>query len=333
MTHRAVIIGAGSIGAIKDIKKDNIDTREILTIAHAFYSNPKICLDGIVDTDIVKADFSKHKWDIQESAMTMEDLPQLLRETTEIVAVAVNTENHFPVLEKLPSVFPAVKAVLIEKPFCENPRDAEWIKKQYDALGITIVVDYLRRFEKGITILKDALLRDVEEIYSVVFYYNRGLQRDGCHAIDLIRNFFGEVTHCEEIKKASSIIDLNEQDPTIGVRFITEKCDKIFMLPVDGRKLGVFEMVVMTSKGKLVLKDFSTNFIWYQVKTGNEFGEYPVLADEPLKFKTDLLTALGEVANNLVDIIENNADPICSAQDAIRVQEIISTIKNGGNNE
>jgi len=333
MKHRAAIIGAGSIGALKDSTRDNIDTKEVLTIAHAFYSHPKISLDVVVDSDIMKADHAKTRWSIQESAARMEDLPQLLRETVEIVAVAVNTENHFAVLEKLPAVFPAVKVVLIEKPFCENPQDAEWIKKYYDSLGIKIVVDYLRRFEKGISALKQSLLKDVDDIYSVVFYYNRGLQRDGCHAIDLIRNFFGEVTHCEAIKKASSIIDLNEDDPTIGVRFITEKCDKIFMLPVDGRKLGLFEMVVMTSSGKIVLKDFSTNFIWYQVQNGNAFGEYPVLSVEPLKFKTELLTTLTEVADNLVNIIEKNDEPICSAKDAIRVQEIIWTIKNGGNNE
>ena len=53
--YNALIIGAGSIGALKPDKLDNIKSKNILTIAHAFKKNPQINLIGIIDIDKNKA--------------------------------------------------------------------------------------------------------------------------------------------------------------------------------------------------------------------------------------------------------------------------------------
>jgi len=326
MKHKAVIIGAGSIGALKDDKKDSPTTENVLTVAHAFYNHPDIELSGIVDLDFDKAKKAKEKWGFLHYADNVCVLPENLNQTIEIVSVSVDTESHYDVLASIPKQFPSVKVVLVEKPFCSNVKEAAEIEMMFNDLGIKIVVNYLRRFDKGLLIVKE-LIKDNFDIYSTVFYYNRGLERDGCHAIDLIHYFFGDIIKFDEFSQDQTILDLDNDDPTIPVHFVTEKCKSIFMLPVDGREVGLFEMVIQTSKGKFVFKDFGLHCNFYSVVQGNDYGEYPVLNQESILFKTGLLTALGGVADNIVDIIDNGAEPLCTADDALKVKTVIENIR------
>lgn len=52
--YNALIIGAGSIGGLKPEKFDNRKTKNILTVAHAFYKNKRIDLKGFVDSTKVE---------------------------------------------------------------------------------------------------------------------------------------------------------------------------------------------------------------------------------------------------------------------------------------
>jgi predicted dehydrogenase len=60
--YKAVIIGAGSIGALKPDHLDSPHTANILTMAHAFHSHPEIELVGIIDKDIGVAEKAAKKW-------------------------------------------------------------------------------------------------------------------------------------------------------------------------------------------------------------------------------------------------------------------------------
>ena len=60
--YTAVLLGAGSIGALKPNEFDSPDTEEILTHAHAIYNHPKINLLGIIDSNINKAKKAGNKW-------------------------------------------------------------------------------------------------------------------------------------------------------------------------------------------------------------------------------------------------------------------------------
>ena len=61
--YKALIIGAGSIGALKDDKFDSPSNPDkVLTHAHAFYKHPDIKIKCVIDRDILKARMAAEKW-------------------------------------------------------------------------------------------------------------------------------------------------------------------------------------------------------------------------------------------------------------------------------
>jgi len=60
--YKALICGAGSIGALKPDEFDSPESKQIYTHAHACYSHPNIDLVGIVDQDFEKASKAGTKW-------------------------------------------------------------------------------------------------------------------------------------------------------------------------------------------------------------------------------------------------------------------------------
>ena len=329
--YNAIIVGAGSIGALKDKSKDNRKTKEVLTIAHAFYSNKDINLYGIVDVDIEKVVKAQKRWKVEHGAVSVEALVSVGNGCIDIAAVACDTEHHYSVILEILRWCPEVQVILVEKPFCEYHEQAQEIKELCEANGVTLVVDYIRRFDPAISILKENMLnRELIKIYSCIFYYNRGLKRDGCHAIDLIHYLFGDIVSFDRLSGESPIFDLSAEDPTIGLSFVAERCPHVVMIPVDGREVGLFDMEIITSDGKIIMKDYGTTIQFYPVVKGNEYGDYPVLRKYPIVFKTELTTALKYMAENLVGILQMKELPRCSADDALKVQEILWSINFDG---
>jgi len=50
--YKVIIIGSGSIGALKEARYDDINSKSILTHANAVYRHSKYKLIGIIDQDI-----------------------------------------------------------------------------------------------------------------------------------------------------------------------------------------------------------------------------------------------------------------------------------------
>ena len=70
-------------------------------------------------------------------------------------------------------------------------QDKETIIKKLKDRNIPVSVNYTRRFVKEYSNIKKKLSE--EKIFSCVCYYDRGLLRDGSHAIDMFNYFFGKI--------------------------------------------------------------------------------------------------------------------------------------------
>ena len=123
MKYNAIVIGAGSIGALKQKGYDNKNSGNILTHAHAFYSHPDINLLGIVDIDLDKAKKAACKWECQYS----NTIDNFRDDKIDIISVCVSTKFHFNCLENIIKYNP--KFVIAEKPFCSNSKEAKKIIK------------------------------------------------------------------------------------------------------------------------------------------------------------------------------------------------------------
>ncbi len=323
--YTAVVIGAGgSIGGLKPDKLDNLDTFNVLTWAHALSSrSPNVSLVAISDIDKEKLDKACNKWCVKGYL----DYKEMLdKEKPDIVVVATPTETHYEVLTNVAVLSTNFKAVIAEKPFCENFKQAEDIVVLYKGLNIPISVDYIRRYDKIIGGIKDSIRSgDYGIIQNCRIVYVRGLIRDGSHGLDLCRFFFGEYK-CGKIDYDCFINDYSDKDLTYKVDLEFDLCKNVNFTPVDGRAYDIFEIDILGTKGRIKLVEHSNQCNIYNVIPEKIYGNYNTISHAPIHCRTGLTTALLNVVENVIEHIEDGKELICTGEDALAVHRIYDNL-------
>jgi predicted dehydrogenase len=323
---KALVIGAGSIGALKNDRYDSPTTESILTHAHAYYNNPDIELVGIIDVDINKAKQASCRWNCHYG----QHLISYKMDNIDIISVCTPTETHYKILKECIQLKP--KVVIAEKPFCENLERAKEIAELYVKEGIELLINYPRRYVPEIQNLSFALNSgEYGEIYSATFHYTRGLRHEMCHGIDLCDMLFGDFEYGKLLQSYFKIIDRDERDPTYAAYLSFNRCHHVFFSPCDGRKYKVFQLEIMTEKGKIILSSHGMYIEFYPAVVEEIWGGFNVLSkDLAMRQKTQLDKSLVHIMIEAVSLCNDlNPTKSCNEANAIRVHEIIEHLKRG----
>ena len=133
---QSVIIGAGSIGQGYDQR----GSAEILSHAGAHSQHPNIELLGFIDTAVERGQEAAKKWNCQYLG------PELaVAAKADLLVVSSTTSAHYPILKQILRDC-APRAVLVEKPFCRNAREAKEIVGLFADRSIPILVNYSRNY-------------------------------------------------------------------------------------------------------------------------------------------------------------------------------------------
>ena len=138
MVYNVLIIGAGSIGALKPNEFDSPTTDNILTHAHAVKAHPQFNLMGIMDTDLQKMMEASNKWDCMGINNFFADVIKKPNKI-DVVVIATPTETHFEIYNRINNW--NLKAIIIEKP-CTN----DMLQCKTMITDKRIIVNYTRRF-------------------------------------------------------------------------------------------------------------------------------------------------------------------------------------------
>jgi len=321
-TYKVAIIGAGSIGANKPDHIDYPNGPNVLTHAHAVSAHPRTELIAFIDPDNAKAVAACEKWDVDAmypsvDVMAIECKP-------DIIIVAVPTELHYKILMDIANKTKP-KLVIAEKPFCIEGNQAKIVDRGYKHQNIPIMVDYIRRFSPGHQEIKKQIESGkFGKALNCRVLYSRGLRHEGCHAIDLMRYFFG---NCEE----STIIggfaypdrDVKDLSYQSVMRF--EECQNVIFQPCDGRKYGIFEVDICFENCRIRLIDNGLYYEMYPVTEENEWGHKSLnyQLTDVLRRETGLNLALYSLIGNAVLFLDGKEQLLCTAEDAIAVHEIL----------
>ena len=323
---KAVVMGAGSIGALKPNKYDSRTTNNILTMAHAFTEHPGTDLVAILDTDLVKAKRAAKKWGTKAYQYLHEVKGQV-----DIVAICIPTADHISAIT-LSTTWKEHKPKLIigEKPFCENVDQARRAVKTLDELGIGHLIDYIRRFSIGAQEMKLCIdQNELGEIYHARVTYGRGFKHEACHAVDLMRYWFGEFYAGNILDMLDVIIDRGNSDPTMPVYMKFERCPHVLFMPVDGRSYSVFEIEVWGEKGRVAFVDHGKSMRVYARAEEKTYGNYMTLESDPLRFNSNLSRALLDLVDNAVGWLNDDELLLCTGEDAIAVHQIYDELFSG----
>lgn len=320
---KTVIIGAGSIGALKDSKFDNKENKEnVLTHAHAVYENINTELVGIIDNNQRKSILAAKKWNT-ESIYSIKDL-ELIK--PDIVIVATPQETHFEVLKEVLKYKP--KLVIAEKPFCNSKKEATEIMLEYRKECIPLLINYTRRYSPIIRSFASHIRQGgLGKIYHSRILYDRGFIRDACHALDFFRFSLGEFKGGGIALHVPPIYDWSLQDPTYTANMVFENCDDVDLVAVDGRSYDVWECDFVGEKGRIRFCEHGQIVEMYDTIDEPTYGNYKTLKGEPTYSQSTLLTkALSFILQNAIEYLEYGKPLICTAKDAIAVWHIMETL-------
>lgn len=194
MTRRALrvgILGAGAIAAGFDSPGDS----RILTLAHAVTASPDMELKGFFDVRPERAKAAEQKWRCPPSPR---DRKVWLNDGWEVICIATPDESHASdfrdVLRKRP------RAILMEKPFSLDGREALRLMEMARLAGVPVLVDFPRREHSAVRrvtkLLRSGRLGPVRRISGM---FSGGLQHNGVHLLDLVAGWMPPIRRVRRI--------------------------------------------------------------------------------------------------------------------------------------
>ena len=314
MTYKAVIWGCGSIGALKGNYFDSPTTDAVLTHAHAIYNNPNTELSGVVDEIDWKAKKAAEKWKTQ----IYDGMSEI-----DIAVIAVPTKQHVEVVTHVARHY-MPKLILVEKPVGSSLKECSEIVKITSRYAIPVVVNYIRRFEPRHKLIAKAMSEE-KQVYGCRVMYGRGLMHDGCHALDLMNWWFGDIISCI---RTNEIID-SQHGTSYGFAANYQRCPQVIFTPVDSKEVGLFEIDIISAAGLQSLSSNGSRYRTRSVKQGDAWGDYPSLSNVLTKtFKTQLTSAMELLYNNIVSHLQYYKPLHCTDVDAAKVWRAYDKIKN-----
>ena len=312
--YRAVIVGCGKIGAMFDFR----DSDAVLTHAKAFCLHPFVALTGVMDVDESAAVRAADKWGCNPYS----DFDNMMgKQQPDIISLCLPDELHFEYLLRCLEFSP--KAVIAEKPLTMSIAQSREIVKKYHAVDIPIFVNYTRRYDSTVQLLKNRIKKgEFGKILNVCFKYTKGLLHNGSHAIDMANFLFGK---CLSGKVLGRIIDFSESDPTLSAVLSYTGCPEVFLIACDERAYSIFESDIIGEKGRILFDQFGLRYKEYSVRDDPVFAGYKDLA-LVREFDTELGQGLLKLVDNVVAYMNDGDRIICSGDDALLAQELCNSL-------
>lgn len=326
------IIGAGSIGATKPDNIDNIERGIPLTHAHAVVKDMQLELSWICDVDKQKGKTAAIKW---ETLYIDQESIACKINAVDILVVAVPTECHLETIIEIlgdddtPKKFEyKPKIIILEKPAGANIHESTKVHYLSSRAGVPIVVNYGRRFCPQIMSVYNKVV-NFEPVQSAVFYYTRGLVRDGSHAIDMLNQMFGNFISGEILDQG--INDHDDDDLTYCARLVYSRCSNVLFIPCDGRLFDIFELQIITERGRLVYTDHFKAACWTECENEKTYGNYKSLPSMISSFHSasyiNLEYSLSNLYSEIRIYLDKKMDCLsCTMSDALRVHNVLNKL-------
>lgn len=314
------VIGAGSIGAMKTDRIDSPLTHLPLTHAHAIYNDARFKLSWIYDVSEAKYKQACIKWNCDINL-----------DPVDVIVISTPTSSHLEEVEKICKRNKKwkPKVIILEKPAGMNIHECTKIDYLCKENNIQVMVNYGRRYCKPIT--EAIQLIKNENVQQIVFYYTRGLIRDGSHAIDIINQFFTTV-RAEVVldHDHDPLIDYDKSDPTYELIMHSMSRVTARLIPIDGRLYDIFEMHIFTNEARWVFDDHFKTITRQSKKKESTYGDYfsmPGVSKIDCfnrKKTTDLEWSLKYLYDDVYKFLEDKTYRLkCTLSDALRVHVVL----------
>lgn len=273
---RAGLLGCGAIGSEYDECRS--PDGSVFTHAGMLSSSNAFDLACIADPNSRRRHACAQAWRVEKAYASHQEL--LRHEQPQVLVVATPDDTHEAILEDILNLARPL-AVFLEKPLARSTAKGREIGLRYEAAGIALVVNYVRRHDETHRRVREFVSRGgIGRVHGVCAQYVRGLRHNGCHAVNLLRFLFGEPLRVRAVGLEQGSIP---QDPSLDVRLEFPHGLVVQLAAMDrlGYCYSVFELEISGDAGRLRLDATAEEVALFRTEPFAQFPNFSRLVPAP----------------------------------------------------
>jgi predicted dehydrogenase len=292
-TLSCVIIGCGNIAGGFDA--DGKSGQFPLTHAGAYNQHGGFSLLACVEPNPEMRTEFMRRWCVKEGYASMQALSQHVSQI-DVVSICSPTSSHSSDVRAALALRPRV--IFCEKPLASNVADAEAIVSECDWAGVSLIVNYNRRWDASTNQLKQELDTGAwGQVRSVSGVYTRGVSNNGSHMVDLLQLLLGPIRLTDV---GMPIYDGFEDDPSVPMFVQTDSGIPVYISCGYARDYSLFELQIVTEFGVIAMEDGGMAWRFRRAVESPMFRNY-----------RSLDSGLERVAGNLRSAMRAAVDEVC----------------------
>jgi len=306
------VVGLGNIGLLYDLSHKS---GYVLTHTKAYIKHPRYRLLFGIDIDAKRRKLFE-RYTKLPAFRTLEEAKKVFN-NVDIVSICVRLEERMEVLPGAIALKP--KVIFMEKPLASDCRQARKIIALCRKNKIALAVNYHRRFEKTVSIIKDlALNKKIGRLLHVSVIYNGGFFNNASHYVDLLLYILGEPVSFYVIRKTAV-----QKDYDIDFVLSYPYADAYFKSIKTTMPVG--ELHFWFESGKIEYKKFGNELVYYSAAKDEVFRQFEELSVAKT-VKTGLPYVMYGAVDNLYNFLQKKEKLLSDETNALNTLKICEHI-------
>jgi len=313
-----LIIGCGNIAGGFDAARP-ADALP-LTHASAFQQHGGFKLAACVEPNAKRSDAFQMHWGVVEAFASLNAIRDRVGQF-DVISICSPTSFHADHLQAAFDLRP--RLVFCEKPVTTDSEHTEKWVRQYEDAGVLLTVNHTRRWAPDVKRLHDELRDGVwGEVRSVVCHYNKGIQNNGGHMVDLLHYLLGPL----ELSCVGSVVwDYWDDDPSISAVLQFSHDVPIYLNIAHAGDYSYFELQLVTALGVVIMEDAGLHWRLRRVIDSPQFKGYRALGESEC-IAGEYAQSMGKAVANIHDALRMDVPLMSTGRTALQAQQICDQI-------
>jgi predicted dehydrogenase len=316
-TLSVLIVGCGDIAGGYD---ERAGGEAVLSHAGAYAQDARFRLRACVEPDEARRRHFMERWNVPAGYASL-DACLAAEAGFDVASVCLPTQFHAETLEALLGA--GVRLAFAEKPVTGTPERSQALIKAYEAKGVAMAVNYLRRWDPAVRALKAEIAAGQwGRVQAVGGVYAKGLYNCASHFFDLVHFLVGPL---EPQAVLGRVDDGRADDPTLSVALMTEAGAPVLLSGVDGAAYFPFEVDLIMEKGRVTLEDLGCRMRRRAVRMHALFPHQRTL-DDGAWSDTGMARAMAAALDDIHDHLATGAALVSTGRTALDAERLCAAI-------
>lgn len=320
----AAIIGFGKQG--QGYADDPVMARHYRYAVHAqvMAEHPGIDWRCVVDPAPEALAAARDRWGVPACAASARELGEIA-DSIELAVIATGPEARLDLID----AFPALRAVLVEKPLGRTLAEGQAFLDACAARGIAVQVNLWRRADAALRALAaGGLAEAIGTLQGATMLYGNGLVNNGTHMIDMARMLFGEPLRAHLLGLDAGFVEgpiPGDRNPRFALTMTGGAV--VDFMPVRFAEWRENGLIAWGTQGRLdVLNEGLSLATYPRIDNRAMQGEGEIAHDRPSPIAPTAGTALWAMHDNLLAALAGHAELVSPGASALATARVVEAV-------